>query len=336
MTDQPLHIEGAPVPEPGERCSAFARRTGATTLGTGIAASAVLVIDVPTPWPHKIEDEPTIATVPNLTGLVTLAAVPREDHPLMATLYLREASGSASVWTLPFLDSRPEDWERLAECLDWAAGGPIQAEWWEPAGWTQLQPKRTWLICTHGSRDVCCGSKGASFALDVRQRLGGAEQRRVSHLGGHRFAPTVLEMPSGRTWAYATSDLIQAREAGQLPTGAGDMGRGWWGAPPGAGQVAEWAAMTEVLGVSSADDPGTSRPIDTFESPLEHWDVSERTVHSRQIGHTTFEVVVTNPTSEVVVTVEKTGVDLIPACGVYDGAHKSTPAFSITSVARVR
>ena len=45
------------------------------------------------------------------------------------------------------------------------------------------------LICTHGSRDRCCGSLGVKLARCLREA--GADVWEVSHIGGHRFAPTL-------------------------------------------------------------------------------------------------------------------------------------------------
>ena len=47
------------------------------------------------------------------------------------------------------------------------------------------------LVCTHGRRDQCCAVLGRPL-VDVVE--GGRES---SHIGGHRFAPTVLLLPSG-------------------------------------------------------------------------------------------------------------------------------------------
>lgn len=55
------------------------------------------------------------------------------------------------------------------------------------------------LVCTNGKRDRCCARLGlvayrklsAEFSANVWQ---------CSHLGGHRFAPTMLQLPDG--WCY--------------------------------------------------------------------------------------------------------------------------------------
>ena len=125
--------------------------------------------------------------------------------------------------------------------------------------------ERAVLICTQGSHDVCCGSEGTRLAADFEAVLraygsqhddvpdslptntGQVTVYRVSHTGGHRFAPTAMTLPDGRMWAGI--------EAGELAAvldrtaGAAVMAprcRGWWGAPTGPPQVAERAVFGHV------------------------------------------------------------------------------------------
>ncbi len=56
-----------------------------------------------------------------------------------------------------------------------------------------------YFVCTHGTRDLCC----ARFGLPTCRRLIELSNGRVwqtSHLGGHRYAPNVLALPSGRLY----------------------------------------------------------------------------------------------------------------------------------------
>ena len=60
------------------------------------------------------------------------------------------------------------------------------------------------LVCTHGSNDVCCGKFGYQLYEDLRWRYAGDDLRvwRTSHLGGHRFAPTLVDLPGGHSWGH--------------------------------------------------------------------------------------------------------------------------------------
>ncbi|WP_261665142.1 sucrase ferredoxin [Deinococcus sp. Marseille-Q6407] len=64
-----------------------------------------------------------------------------------------------------------------------------------------------WHLCTHGRVDSACGRYGALLF----QTLRGEDARlwRTAHFGGHRFAPTLLELPAGRYWGNLTPELTQ-------------------------------------------------------------------------------------------------------------------------------
>ena len=70
---------------------------------------------------------------------------------------------------------------------------------------------RELLICTHGARDRCCGSLGTRLAAAMADRVGRdgtTRERRTSHTGGHRFAPTAILLPEGTGWGYLDKDVL--------------------------------------------------------------------------------------------------------------------------------
>src|SRR5690606_21421331 len=92
---------------------------------------------------------------------------------------------------------------------------------------------------------------------------------RVSHFGGHVFAPTLMDMPSGRYWAYM--DKVQAE---QIAHYTGDVAaleghyRGWAGVEDGFMQAAEsalwqlhgwdwfkWSKSGEVIAGDDGEQP---------------------------------------------------------------------------------
>ncbi|MCA9656442.1 MAG: sucrase ferredoxin [Myxococcales bacterium] len=52
------------------------------------------------------------------------------------------------------------------------------------------------LVCTNGRRDVCCSVHGVPVARAFEAEAG-VETWHTTHLGGHRFAATLLELPRG-------------------------------------------------------------------------------------------------------------------------------------------
>ena len=55
-----------------------------------------------------------------------------------------------------------------------------------------------WLVCTNGRRDRCCAEFGRPVAAALAARWP-EETWETTHLGGHRFAATLLALPSGHT-----------------------------------------------------------------------------------------------------------------------------------------
>ncbi len=64
------------------------------------------------------------------------------------------------------------------------------------------------LLCTHGTVDTCCATFGYPLYALMRKMADntGSNVRvwRATHFGGHRFAPTFLDLPSGRYWGRVT------------------------------------------------------------------------------------------------------------------------------------
>lgn len=58
------------------------------------------------------------------------------------------------------------------------------------------------FVCTNGGRDRCCALKGRALV----QRLDAATTWEISHLGGHRFAPTALRLPDRRVFGRLTGE----------------------------------------------------------------------------------------------------------------------------------
>jgi hypothetical protein len=106
------------------------------------------------------------------------------------------------------------------------------------------------LVCTHGRRDRCCALDGRALAM----ALTGVDELDVwecTHLGGHRFAPTALVLPTG--YAYGWLDpagavaAYKAAASGEVETTL-CRGRSTWSP---AGQVAE-LAVRAATGLSDA------------------------------------------------------------------------------------
>lgn len=59
------------------------------------------------------------------------------------------------------------------------------------------QPSSLYLICTNAKRDKCCGVYGAVMYRQLLESPVAAQVWQTTHLGGHRFAPTLMTLPDG-------------------------------------------------------------------------------------------------------------------------------------------
>ena len=173
------------------RCSAHA--PGEVIVGTAPVEKAYLILELAKPWARKIKAEGAIAAFkPLLKGGVAkdvkMLATPRIDWlPLCQrpwALLVRWSRGQALVQEL---DATPET---ISRALQQPAAG---------------EPMPLYLVCTHGSRDRCCGTLGYPI---YRQLLENSARRtlQVSHLGGHRYAPVVLALPEWRFFGHVSPE----------------------------------------------------------------------------------------------------------------------------------
>ena len=165
-----------------------------------------------------------------------------------------------------------------------------------------------WLVCTNGRRDRCCAELGrpVAAALAARWPEGTWE---TTHLGGHRFAATLLALPSGvvlgRLDADSVVDACAALADNELPLG---LLRGRAGLA-GAAQAAE-IAVRQDLGLLSVGGV-----------EVEALDVGELLVSARAPGA---------PRRFRVVVAEQPGSPARLSCA--DDVAKPTSRFTVTAI----
>ena len=80
------------------------------------------------------------------------------------------------------------------------------------------------FICTHGRHDKCCAKFGQELADKMRYHVSrqktAVEVWDSSHLGGHRFAATMIDFPTGRAYGHLSVDelpnYLASRKAAQV------------------------------------------------------------------------------------------------------------------------
>ena len=226
-----------------QRCSLLALAGDEQLAGTAPLARRWVCVEQRGAWPSDLTAHPepalaALAATPGWRLLLIRRPGRRGELDVPLRVFLADTSPGVSRITT-FTVGGPE------ELADIELPGPD-----EPLP-GRLVPDPMLLICTHGRRDRCCAVDGRTLGLAVV----GAGERHVwecSHLGGHRFAPTALVLPTG--YAYGRLDpatAITARKAafaGEVDTNL-CRGRSTWSP---AGQVAELAVRT-ATGIRDAD-----------------------------------------------------------------------------------
>lgn len=225
----------------GFRCSVSSRVDDEEMAGTAPTETAYLFVEYPGAWGRKAVAESrlpagVIAHLESLAG-VRVQLVRRHGglveggvRVFAATL---GAGPAGATVTTAVLDD-------VAELTDLA-----------PA---DLQPYAgpLWLVCTNGRRDLCCAETGRPVATALADRWPEATWE-TTHLGGHRFAGTLLALPSGVTLGRLDPGIAveacRELEQGRLPL---DLARGVAGRS-GPVQVAELHVRRELGLVGLAD-----------------------------------------------------------------------------------
>jgi hypothetical protein len=271
-----------PGPEESVRCAEHARSIDVDPGGTAIRADRIVLVETPLPWPKPALAHPAIA---EFASLLAGSAIPTR---LLAWVPRRGGEGGAGTGVAVFdrvggsareRRYRATSDQQLHDLGLGLAGAPTSLSRLLPTAEREVAGPAV-LICTQGSHDVCCGSEGTRLAVELEAEPG-VELFRVSHTGGHRFAPTAMTLPDGRMWGGLDAGFVRRALAGDGDPGAmARQCRGWWGAEQGAAQVAERAVFAEVgwsfnhherdVVVTERADGWTTC---TVRSPEGRWDV---------------------------------------------------------------
>ncbi|GGR91855.1 sucrase ferredoxin [Deinococcus sedimenti] len=96
-------------------------------------------------------------------------------------------------------------------------------------------------VCTHGTVDAACGRYGVPVHAALQRA--GERAWRTGHFGGHRFAATAVDLPSGLLWAHLTPALaVQVARREVAPAQVAGHLRGYAGLPARA-QVLDRALL---------------------------------------------------------------------------------------------
>lgn len=285
-------------------CSRVAQATGFHPIGTAPTYRTHLAVECDVPWAREVTESATFppelrdllaraandGIEPRITGLMPDLEYTQEG--LTRVLFFAHADDLSPTYGKRDFLVPPAQLAALVEALLYAPGDVQGFKAFEQ----ETGHMRELLVCNHGSRDRCCATFGFEVYRELREVYARAHPDtlrvwRCSHLGGHRMAPTLLDFPEGRYYAYITLDslpILLERKGSFSPLA--DQYRGWGRLSP-LEQAAEHAVMlaegwpwttyrvqSEVIAGNGGDGASTVRFTYTTSDSLraESYQVSVR------------------------------------------------------------
>ncbi|MEU6095887.1 sucrase ferredoxin [Streptomyces sp. NPDC047079] len=235
-------------------CTTASRDLDEPLAGTAATARTWLLLEQPGPWGPKALTsshlDPVLGRALEAaaegTG-VRIALIRRPGrHADCGTPAIRQVYAAhtvpGKVWLHAATTSEPE---RLLD-LDLGALGRGDPRTFEAA--LQGRPHTgdpLAFVCTNGRRDRCCALLGRPLAAELTTS-GADGVWEVTHLGGHRFSPTLLVLPFGYAYGRAQAphvkEVLHGVQEGRVVL-EGCRGRSAWERPA---QAAELAVRTSA------------------------------------------------------------------------------------------
>ncbi len=198
-----------------DTCSGRAMDAGDSLVGSAPQRRIWLLLEVDAPWgPQALADSDLPPAVRqhiedwlSATPDAGILFIRQPDAPAGRRLFMAVGdAGAPALYALTL--------ERYEDLLSLDLSGLAEGRQPELRDHQPL-----FLVCTHGKRDQCCALAGMPMFAALRERVG---QRawRCSHIGGHRFAPTMVFLPEGLCYGRmpleALDDVLDRHAAGQL------------------------------------------------------------------------------------------------------------------------
>ena len=201
-------------------CTTAARLANEDPIATAYPVQTYVLVECPLPWAAKAWDSPQISDLLRKTiHHVT------ESYPAVKALLINQDRTRSSPHRRVIIYQRQnrefvsgfDRYEFVIDTLDEAAS--LIQNFFKGIFLRKflIQNVQDILVCTHGSRDQCCGRYGEPFYAQaykiVRSQDHNRQVWRSSHIGGHRFAPTAVTFPDGRYYArldaFSFNSLLQ-------------------------------------------------------------------------------------------------------------------------------
>jgi len=198
--------------EPVLACADRSRELGEPLAGTATHARTWFILEYAATWSAKATEDNNLPAPVQARLDALLAEVPLSRLQFIRRaraadgLRLYLAQTADTVQTLYRFDL-PAHEALLDLDLQPALAGL-------PAADPFLSPERLYLVCVNGRRDPCCAKYGSALRRALAAHAGDSVWQ-TTHVGGHRFAPTLLALPDGVIYGR----LIPEEAAGFVAAG---------------------------------------------------------------------------------------------------------------------
>ncbi len=208
-------------------CSLVSKANGEDPIGSAPVTDCWLIVELPQPWSAQLlQSTPEIQPVLKLIKTLALSGIrvrpiaiaPDREYsqPGYSRLlfYARPNPPFVAYSQQEYLLPKSEVASLAIALLQQMLGQPNQLAGFQRYRHPNAPDSQTrdLLICTHGNVDAAC----ARFGFPIYDRLrnhyanSGLRVWRCSHFGGHQYAPTLLDLPTGRYWGHLDLDLLDA------------------------------------------------------------------------------------------------------------------------------
>ncbi|GGJ05204.1 sucrase ferredoxin [Streptomyces brasiliensis] len=240
------------------RCATVSRSLDEPVSGTAATATTWLLLEQPGPWGAKALTSShldhslgrALEAAAEGTG-VRIALIRRPGrHADPGAPPIRQVFAAHTVPGHVWLHSATtRDPRRLLDLDFTALGAGDRRTFGSALGGAPHTGSPLALVCTNGKRDRCCALLGRPLATELAAS-GVRGIWEVTHLGGHRFSPTVLVLPYGysygRAEAHAVKEVLHGVQEGRVVV-EGCRGSSAWEKPGQAAELAVRSAAGEYV-----------------------------------------------------------------------------------------
>lgn len=213
-----------------DMCSYLSASADEQSVGTAAEASCWVVLEQNGPWGARAATQSRLdpqfgarmdAAVAAVGGRFALMREPgaHPDRRDDARRLLVAGGPTDAPWLLQGTVDTPE---RLLDLPLAHLSDPSPAEVLVALPELRRADHGVLLVCTNGKRDRCCAVRGRTVAEEAYRSWPGRVFE-TTHLGGHRFAPTAVLLPSGHSYGRLDPSTavaaLAAADAGSVPTG---------------------------------------------------------------------------------------------------------------------